>query len=71
MKETNNNIENLKEIVNGSKEFKFDGSVLELIGYYTGKRVKIDMRALADLLEDIDEEILEDIFPGDEEEEEF
>lgn len=71
MKRTNENIKNLREIAGSSKEFRFDGSVLELIGYNTGKRVKIDMRALADLLEDIDEEMLEDIFPAEEEEEDF
>lgn len=32
-----------REIIGGSKQYEFDGTVLTVTGYYTGKRVRIDL----------------------------
>ena len=32
-----------KQLIAGSKEFTFHGSVLEVAGYYSGIRVKLDL----------------------------
>jgi len=53
------------EIVQGSKQYEFVGetySVLKLTGYYTGRRVKID-------LSQIDEEMFEQLVVGNDDEE--
>lgn len=63
---TETKIKNLREIVNGSKAYEFDGTILELTGYYTGKRVRIDLERLADMLEDTDDDYWQDeILPDD------
>lgn len=68
---TETKIKDLREIIRGSKAFTFDGTVLELTGYYTGKRVKVDLEKLADMLEDLDDEYWQDeILPDDEDDEE-
>ena len=51
-----------RKIINGSKQFTFHGSVLELTGYYTGKRVRLD-------LGNIDEDMFEELVVEDDEEE--
>lgn len=45
-------IETFNKIINGSKQFSFDGSVLTIQHYYSGECVKLDLAA-------VDEEILE------------
>ena len=47
------------KIINGSKEFRFYGSVLEVKGYYTGETVKLDLAR-------IDEEMLDQLIFNDE-----
>ena len=37
------NLEKLKRILNGSKEFTFNGCKLILRGYYTGEEVILDL----------------------------
>ncbi|MBQ3988883.1 MAG: hypothetical protein II629_09010 [Ruminococcus sp.] len=32
-----------REIIGGSKQYEFDGTVLTVTGYYTGKSVRIDL----------------------------
>lgn len=51
------------EIIRGSKAYEMDGTLLELTGYYSGKRITIDLGA-------IDEEMFEALVcePEDEEE---
>lgn len=51
------------EVLNGSKQYEFNGPVLTVIGYYTGKRVKLDLSKLT-------EEMVEELTPDDEEEDE-
>lgn len=53
-----------KEIVFGSKEFTFDGSILELTGYFTGKKVLLD-------LGNIDEEMFEKLVVDDDDDEDW
>lgn len=53
--------EDFREIVFRSKEFTFYGSVLEIRGYYSGKRVRLD-------LGNIDEEMFEELVVDDDEE---
>ena len=43
-------------IINGSKEFYFEGSVLTIKSYYTGKAIKLD-------LANLDEDMLEQLQP--------
>lgn len=50
------------EIINGSKEYKFDGTVLTVKGYYTGEEIKLDLSKLT-------EEMLEELQPDPEEDE--
>lgn len=52
------------DIINGSIQYEIHGTVLTLIGYYTGKRVEID---LAKITPEMLEEITAD--PEDDEEE--
>ena len=49
------------KIINGSKEFYFEGSVLTIKSYYSGKAVKLD-------LANLDEEMLEQLQPEDDNE---
>lgn len=43
-----------REIVGGSKEYEFNGMVLTVTGYYTGKRVRIDLsKVTPDMLDEI------------------
>lgn len=58
----NNDINVLYEIIEGSKEYSFSGTILTLKGYYTGKTIKID-------LSKINKEILNMIMVEDEDEE--
>lgn len=48
-------------IINGSKEFYFEGTVLTIKGYYNGKAIKLD-------LANLDEEMLEQLQPEDDNE---
>ena len=54
----------LRKILHGSKQFRFNGSVLELTHYYTGEKINLDLEVLLD-----NEEILEQMIVEDEEEE--
>lgn len=38
--------ENAIKIINGSKEYSFEGPVLEIKGYYTGESVRLDLSKL-------------------------
>lgn len=40
-----------------SKQYKFDGSILEITGYYTGNTVKLDLSLLP---EDVYQELIVD-----------
>lgn len=43
-----------REIIGGSKQYEFDGTVLTVTGYYTGKRVRIDLsKVTPDMLDEI------------------
>ena len=55
-------IKTLQEIIRGSKEYIFSGTVLTIKGYYSGKSIKLD-------LNQIDEEMLEKLITNDEEDE--
>lgn len=57
-------IKEFQEIVRGSKEYKFNGTVLEVTGYYSGKRIAIDLGKIT-------EEMLEELQPDEEDEEEW
>lgn len=57
------NYKDAMEIIRGSKQFSFSGTVLEITGYYTGKSIKLDLGALT-------EEMLEELTPEPEEYEE-
>ena len=35
-------------IINGSKQYKFNGSILEITGYYTGETIRLDLSLLDD-----------------------
>jgi hypothetical protein len=50
------------KLINGSIQYEMDGGVLEIIGYYSGKRVKLDLNRL-------NEEMLDELIVTDEEEE--
>lgn len=52
------NVNLLKEILNGSKEYSMDGSILTIKDYYNGERIKLDLRVLLDY-EDIVDEMVE------------
>ena len=54
-------INKFMRLINGSKEYRFEGSVLEIVGYYTGESIKLD-------LSKITEETLEELIADDEEE---
>lgn len=55
----------LRKILNGSKQFRFEGAVLELQHYYSGEKIKLDLSVLLD-----NEDILEDMLVDDDEDEE-
>ena len=45
-------LEQALRILRGSKQYNFNGTVLTVIGYYTGKRISLDLGKLdADMLE--------------------
>ena len=47
-----NDLEQALRILRGSKQYNFNGTVLTVIGYYTGKRISLDLGKLdADMLE--------------------
>lgn len=50
------------EIIWGSKQYSFSGTILEITGYYTGKSVRLDLGMLT-------EEMLEELTPEPDEEE--
>lgn len=52
------NIKKLKEILYGSKEYSFDGTTLNLKGYYSGERISLDLSVLFEY-EDIVDEMVE------------
>lgn len=37
-----NDLEQALRILRGSKQYNFNGTVLTVIGYYTGKRISLD-----------------------------
>lgn len=51
------------QIIHGSKQYEFHGPVLTVTGYYTGKKVKLDLSRLT-------EEMLEELILDDEEDDE-
>lgn len=51
-----------RRIINGSMAYEFDGTVLELTGYYSGKRIRIDLSA-------IDEEMFDELLVDNEDDE--
>lgn len=51
----NENVKLLKEILNGSKEYSMDGSMLSIKGYYSGERIKLDLSVLLDYEDIVDE----------------
>lgn len=53
------NFNAFRRVVNGSKQFTFEGSVLVLTDYYTGERTKIDLAL-------IDEDVFNEIVVDDE-----
>ena len=55
------NLEKLHRILNASKRYEMNGSVLTLTHYYTGEEIKLDLSKL-------DEEVLEEIMVEEEEE---
>ena len=51
-----NNTE-FQRIINGSMAYEFDGTVLEVVGRYTGQRIRIDLGLLTDeMFEELVEE---------------
>ena len=41
-------------IIRGSKEYRFDGTVLTVINYYTGKKIMLDLAAVTpEMLEEL------------------
>ena len=52
------------QIIHGSKQYEFHGPVLTVTGYYTGKKVKLDLSRIT-------EEMLEELTLDDEEDEEY
>ena len=55
------NFNEAMRIINGSKEFYFEGTELTIKGYYNGKAIKLD-------LANLDEEMLEQLQPEDDNE---
>ena len=51
-------IKTLQKIINGSKEYSFNGTVLTIKGYYTGESIKLDLSL-------VDEKILKKIIARD------
>jgi hypothetical protein len=51
----------LQKIINGSKEFSMNGSILTLKSYYSGETIKLDLQC-------IDEEMLEQIIVTEDDE---
>lgn len=51
------------QIINGSKEYSFKGTILTVKNYYTGQAIKLDLGRLT-------EEILEELQPEPDEEDE-
>ena len=52
-----NDLEQALRILRGSKQYNFNGTVLTVIGYYTGKRISLDLGKLdADMLEALADE---------------
>lgn len=51
------------EVLKGSKQYEFDGTVLTVTGYYTGKQVRLDLSKLT-------EEMIEELVPEEDEEDE-
>lgn len=47
-------MDKFQKILNGSKQYQFDGPVLTITSYYTGEEIKLDLSAL-------DEEMLEQL----------
>ena len=63
-----NKFKDFKEIIHGSKSFTFDGSVLEITGYYSGKRIRIDLDAID---EETFEEIVDDYDDEDDDDDDY
>ena len=57
------NFSEVMQIIHGSKQYEFHDSVLTVTGYYTGKKVKLDLSRLT-------EEMLEELILDDEEDDE-
>lgn len=52
------NFSEVMQIIHGSKQYEFQGPVLTVTGYYTGKKVKLDLSRLTE--EMLDELILDE-----------
>lgn len=52
------NVKLLRSILFSSKEYKMDGSILTIKGYYSGDKIKLDLALLLDH-EDIVEEMVD------------
>ena len=46
-----NDLEQALRILRGSKQYNFNGTVLTVIGYYTGKRISLDLGKLDAVIE--------------------
>ena len=57
------NFSEVMQIIHGSKQYEFHVPVLTVTGYYTGKKVKLDLSRLT-------EEMLEELILDDEEDDE-
>ena len=43
-----------REIIGGSKQYEFSGTVLTVTGYYTGRRVRLDLSKITpEMLDEI------------------
>ena len=54
----------LRRLLNGSIRYEFDGSVLEVQSYWSGKSIKLDLYRITD-------EMLEELIVEDDDEEEY
>lgn len=60
------NVKLLRSVLFGSKEYKMDGSILTIKGYYSGDRIKLDLALLLD-----HEELVEEMVDQASDEEEW
>ena len=64
-------VQDFNKIIRGSMSYEFEGTVLTVTGYFTGKRVSIDLGALDDeMFEQLVVEDEDDEYEDEEEDEE-